>query len=130
MQRHENTRSEDTLYSAAEVLLRGCEEHFHASVTRIKKIHGVVPVYSEKHFEELVLGLISAKDLDDFHARVEVIQHDFPLTNSWLGWWLCESNARMLFETHTRMEPDIWTSIPNMTNAQEAQHWKLYSAVG
>ncbi|KAJ3897067.1 hypothetical protein F5879DRAFT_780036, partial [Lentinula edodes] len=42
MQRHENTRSEDTLYSAAEVLLRGCEEHFRASVTRIKKIHGVV----------------------------------------------------------------------------------------
>ncbi|KAH7875730.1 uncharacterized protein C8R40DRAFT_1250870 [Lentinula edodes] len=130
MQRHENTRSEDTLYSAAEVLLRGCEEHFRASVTRIKKIHGVVPVHSEKHFEELVLGLISAKDLDDFHARVEVIQRDFPLTNSWLGWWLRESNARMLFETHTRMEPDIWTSIPNTTNAQEAQHWKLYSAVG
>ncbi|KAJ3903467.1 hypothetical protein F5879DRAFT_147757, partial [Lentinula edodes] len=36
----------------------------------------------------------------------------------------------MLFETHTQMEPDIWTSIPNTTNAQEAQHWKLYSAVG
>ncbi|KAJ3804259.1 hypothetical protein F5876DRAFT_53619 [Lentinula aff. lateritia] len=28
------------------------------------------------------------------------------------------------------MEPDVWNSILSTTNAQEAQHWKLYSAVG
>ncbi|KAJ3861183.1 hypothetical protein EV359DRAFT_66693 [Lentinula novae-zelandiae] len=143
MQQLENEHSEDELYRAAEVLLRGCEEHFRASVTRIKKIHGVVPVHSETHFEELALGLLSAKDLGDFHARAEVIQRDFPLSNSWLGWWLCDSVATMLFETHTRMEPDeiifVWSTVHKdntsinyslVTNAQEAQHWKLYSAVG
>ncbi|KAJ3804557.1 hypothetical protein F5876DRAFT_82964 [Lentinula aff. lateritia] len=73
MQQLENEHSEDELYRAAEVLLRGCEEHFRASVTRIKKIHSVVPVHSETHFKELALGLLSAKDLGDFHACAEVI---------------------------------------------------------
>ncbi|KAJ3884668.1 hypothetical protein GG344DRAFT_71155, partial [Lentinula edodes] len=130
MQQPENERSEDELYRAAEVLLQGCEEHFRASVTRIKKIHSVVPVHSETHFEELALGLLSAKDLGDFYARAEFIQRNFPLSNSWLGWWLRDSVATMLFETHTCMEPDVWNSIPSTTNAQEAQHWKLYSAIG
>ncbi|KAJ3831325.1 hypothetical protein F5878DRAFT_520744, partial [Lentinula raphanica] len=123
-------RSEEELEDASTRLLRGCEEHFRASVTRIKKIHGVVPVGSEDQFEALALGLIKSKSHDDFYARVEVIQREFPLADSWLGWWLRESNAEMLFRTHTRMEPDIWDSIPNTTNAQEAQHWKLYSSVG
>ncbi|KAJ3773632.1 hypothetical protein FB446DRAFT_787672 [Lentinula raphanica] len=125
-----DTRSEAELEDASRMLLRGCEEHFRASVTRIKKIHGVVAVGSEEQFERLTLGLLESNDHDDFYARVEVIQREFPLADSWLGWWLRESIAEMLFQTHTQMEPDIWDSIPSTTNAQEAQHWKLYSAVG
>jgi hypothetical protein len=28
------------------------------------------------------------------------------------------------------MSEHIWSSIPETTNAEEAMHWKLYSAVG
>ncbi|KAJ3723722.1 hypothetical protein C8R42DRAFT_531287, partial [Lentinula raphanica] len=41
-----DTRSEAELEDASKLLLRGCEEHFHASVTRIKKIHGVIMMTS------------------------------------------------------------------------------------
>ncbi|KAF8059495.1 hypothetical protein FPV67DRAFT_1362049, partial [Lyophyllum atratum] len=28
------------------------------------------------------------------------------------------------------MDPDVWNSIPETTNAEEAMHWKLYRACG
>ena len=36
----------------------------------------------------------------------------------------------MLFESKRKMDTDIWESIPESTNAEEAMHWKLYAAAG
>jgi hypothetical protein len=36
----------------------------------------------------------------------------------------------MLFESERKMDIEIWESIPKTTNAEEAMHWKLYSACG
>lgn len=41
-----------------------------------------------------------------------------------------ESHASILFKTERQMDPEIWDSIPDTTNAEEAMHWKLYSAAG
>ena len=35
----------------------------------------------------------------------------------------------MLFSSQRKMEPVLWDSIPNTTNAQESMHWQLYHAV-
>lgn len=36
----------------------------------------------------------------------------------------------MLFESQRRMDAVLWNSLPNTTNAEEAMHFKIYSAVG
>jgi hypothetical protein len=41
-----------------------------------------------------------------------------------------ESHASMLFLSQKKMDPDLWEAIPETTNAEEAMHWKMYSAAG
>ncbi|TFK35257.1 hypothetical protein BDQ12DRAFT_668748 [Crucibulum laeve] len=36
----------------------------------------------------------------------------------------------LLTATDCKMDPDVWNSIPDSTNAEEAMHWKLYCAAG
>ena len=40
------------------------------------------------------------------------------------------AHASMLFGLERDMDLEIWDSLPNTTNAEEAMHWKLYSACG
>lgn len=40
------------------------------------------------------------------------------------------THASMLFESERKMDMQIWDSLPKTTNAEEAMHWKLYSACG
>jgi hypothetical protein len=128
--RPEDTRSVDELKVASEKLLKGCNQHFRAGVTRIKKISGVVPPGSGEAFENRVKALLDATDLASFLSRAEVVIRDFPKTESWLRWWMRESHASMLFVSHRKMEAYVWDRMPDTTNAEEAMHWKLYAAVG
>lgn len=114
----------------AKDLLRGCLQHFRAGVTRIKKISGVVPPNHAVGFEARALGLLKASDKADFQRRAQVLLRDFPKTEPWLRWWMRDTHAAMLFESERRMDPAIWDSIPETTNAEEAMHWKLYAAAG
>jgi hypothetical protein len=41
-----------------------------------------------------------------------------------------ESHASMLFLLQRKMDPDLWEAIPETMNAEEAMHWKMYSAAG
>jgi hypothetical protein len=99
-------------------------------VTRVKRISGVVPPDQAEAFEARMLALLTAEDSEQFHARAAAVVRDFPKTESYLGWWLRPSHSGMLFKSERRMRPDIWDSIPDSTNAAEAGHFKLYSAVG
>ncbi|KAJ6473065.1 hypothetical protein C8R45DRAFT_1163444 [Mycena sanguinolenta] len=95
-----------------------------------KKISGVVPPEQAAAFEYRVLALLDAADSEQFQARAAAVIRDFPKTESWLRWWMRESHAVMLFASERKMDPDIWDSIPDSTNPEEALHWKLYCAVG
>ncbi|KAJ7719645.1 hypothetical protein B0H16DRAFT_1278560, partial [Mycena metata] len=107
---------------------RGCTQHFRAGVTRVKKISAVIPPGQADAFEFRVLALLTAADSEEFQARADAVIRDFPKTESWLGWWMRKSHAMMLFASERRMDPEIWDSIPDSTNAEEALHWKLYCA--
>lgn len=124
-----NSRSPHELQDAAETLLRGCVQHFRAGVTRVMRISAVVPPQRADAFQKRVLALLTA-DPTEFERRAEVVIRDFPLVKSWLSWWMRPSHAAMLFTSERRMEPAIWDSLPDSTNAEESMHWKLYSAVG
>ncbi|KAF9533317.1 hypothetical protein CPB83DRAFT_903260 [Crepidotus variabilis] len=128
--RPENTRGEEELKEAARKLLRGCQEHFRAAVTRISRIAAVIPPKQQDSFVARACSLVTAKSLDEFYRIARLIIRDFPLTATWLAWWMRESHACMIFEAKREMDLKIWESIPQTTNAEEAMHWKLYAACG
>ena len=110
--------------------MKGCQQHFRSGVTRLARIGGVVPVGQEQRFRRLTARLIEAPDLDTFYDTADTILHDFKSVKPWLQWWMREEHATMLFESQRRMDPILWKSLPSTTNAEEAMHFKIYSAVG
>jgi hypothetical protein len=72
----------------------------------------------------------------EFDNLVEFLSHadqfiaEFPLAENWIRWWMRPSHATMLFKSHRVMTPELWNSLPDSTNPQEAQHFKLYMGVG
>jgi len=130
MTRQDNTRSLKELQDAAEILLRGCREHFRAGVTRISKISAVIPPEMADTFKNRALALLDVLDQTEFLSLTTLLLRDFPMVKSWLSWWMRESHASMLFLSQRKMDPDLWNSIPETTNAEEAMHWKMYSAAG
>jgi hypothetical protein len=47
-----DSRTDEELSATAGRLLRGCEEHFRAGVTRVARINGAVPPYMKEAFTE------------------------------------------------------------------------------
>ena len=123
-------RTVEDLSEVAAGLLRGCQQHFRANVTRLKKIHGVVGAGQENAFEARTLALLDAVDHDGFLDRAAVVIRDFPMSAPWLCWWMHPGRAVMLFSSEKKMSSQLWISLPSTTNAEEAMHWKIYSAVG
>jgi hypothetical protein len=130
MTRHDNTRSQKELQDAAEILLRGCREHFRAGVTRISKISAVIPPEMTDAFKKRAMSLLDVLDQTEFLSLTNLLVRDFPNIKSWMNWWMRESHASMLFLSQRKMDPELWESIPETTNAEEAMHWKMYSATG
>lgn len=130
MTRHDNTRSMKELHDAAGILLRGCREHYRAGVTQISKISAVIPPDMADTFKHQALSLLDVSDPTEFLSLTTLLVRDFPMTKSWLNWWMRESHASMLFLSQRKMKPELWKAIPETTNAEEAMHWKMYSATG
>ena len=123
-------RPHEELSVAGESLLRGCEEHFRAGVTRVARINGAVPPDLKDAFTGRALGLLQASSSDEFQRRGQLIIRDFPKLKSWMEWWMRPVHASMLFKSERVMDLQIWKSLPATNNAEEAMHWKLYSACG
>jgi hypothetical protein len=130
LRRSDNNRTEDDLRKDAQHILRGCKEHFRSGVTRLSRINGVIPSAHREIFVQRALALVSVPTHVEFLDYARLIIRDFPETATWLAWWLRPGHATMLFESQKTMEARIWESIPETTNAEEAMHWKLYSAAG
>jgi hypothetical protein len=115
-------RPPEELSDAAERLLRGCEEHFRAGVTRVARINGAVPPDLKDAFTERVLGLLKCSNSEEFQHHASLIICDFPKLKSWMEWWMRPAHASMLFESERKMDVQIWDSLPKTTNAEEAMH--------
>lgn len=124
------SRTADDLRAAAEGLLKGCKQHFRSGVTRVSRIGGVIPLGQERTFRSLTEELLGVDDLESFRYTAQKLALNFPLILPWLRWWMREEHARMLFQSHRCMDVLLWDSLPDTTNAEEAMHWKIYSAVG
>jgi hypothetical protein len=125
-----NTRMAEELAEAAKAILRGCEEHFRAAVTRVSRINGAVGLNKVEAFKTRALGLLSVASGDEFDKQANLIIRDFPKLKPWMEWWMRPSHATMLFSSQRLMEEHVVESMPNTTNAEEAMHWRFYSATG
>ncbi|EIW82543.1 hypothetical protein CONPUDRAFT_72746 [Coniophora puteana RWD-64-598 SS2] len=126
----EDIRTVNELETAARSLLKGCQQHFRASVQRVRKITSAVPYPLGQPFEERANFLLHAGTVEDFEAIAEGILNDFPGIEPWLSWWRHPDRVQMLFRSHTHIPDDLWDSLPSTTNAQEAMHHKIYSHCG
>lgn len=125
-----NLRTMPQLRNDAKNLLKGCVEHFRAGVVRVSNISGAIHPADKHKFRSRTLGLLEAKDHEDFVARAEVVMRDYPMSISFLSWWLMSDHAEMLFPTERKMDLHLSLRLPDSTNAEEAQHNKLYVGVG
>jgi hypothetical protein len=128
--RSDDARTHEELSATAGQLLRGCQEHFRAAITRVSRINGAVPPDMKEAFTQRALALLHCSNSDDFNLRANLIIRDFPPLKSWMEWWMRPAHASILFESERQMDIEIWDSIPKTTNAEEAMHWKLYSGCG
>ncbi|KAI0742318.1 hypothetical protein C8Q80DRAFT_1327971, partial [Daedaleopsis nitida] len=102
------TRTVDALRTAAEGLLKGCQQHFRAGVTRISRVGGVIPGGEDRIFRRLTEDLLEAENLAAFLEVGQRILAEFPLVSPWLAWWMREEHASMLFQSKRRMDPPLW----------------------
>ncbi|KAF8169466.1 hypothetical protein K438DRAFT_1615125, partial [Mycena galopus ATCC 62051] len=123
-------RSIEELQARSEQLLKGCAQHFRSQVTRVKKISGVVHPSQIDVFENYARQLLHCESVDNFNSCATKFVADFPKAEKWIKWWMLPAHASMLFPALRKMTPELWDSIPDTSNAEEAMHWKLYAAVG
>ncbi|KZT52878.1 hypothetical protein CALCODRAFT_440896 [Calocera cornea HHB12733] len=120
----------ETLKNQAESLMRGCGEHFRATVTRLKRDTALIPKEKISVFAQLVETLFEAEDLLGFQAACSRLLQEFPKIEGWLSWWKQERHASMLFYAFRKMDQALWNSLPTTTNAEEAMHFRFYTAGG
>jgi hypothetical protein len=117
------------LMERAELLKRGCEQHYRASVTRLARTLAIVPAEESHTFKNLANGLVTASP-QQFRQDVQTLKRKFPLAGPWIDWWQASTVAKKLFKAKSEMHPIIRLIIPDTTNAGESQHNKIYIAAG
>lgn len=125
-----STQSPQELYTAAERLLKGCREHFRAGITRLKRSALIIPPEKADLFETMAMGLLDLSTVEQFLAQAAILERIFPSITLWIRWWMQPGPSSMLFSSYRTMDPVLWTSLPDTTNAEEAMHSRIYHAVG
>ncbi len=78
----------------------------------------------------MAYALLDLPDVETFRKHAEELLCKFPNVKSWLEWWMRDGPASMLFISRRKMDPKLWDELPDSTNAEEAMHAKIYTAVG
>src|SRR2546423_14776614 len=77
-----------SLEKEAKALLKGCQEHFRQSITRISRNHAIIEHDSASKFQLTTLGLLKIDNEEKFYQQVKVIQDNWPKAVTWLEWWV------------------------------------------
>ncbi|KAJ7101594.1 hypothetical protein C8R43DRAFT_1167387 [Mycena crocata] len=128
--RRNDPRSDEELRKAGSALLKGCRQHSRAQVDRVKKISAVVHPSLRDVFVNQAMALLDVEDYTEFMQKLELLVRNFPKAEGWVRWWARECHAKMLFKPFREMHIQDWNSMPDTTNPQESQHFKIYSAIG
>jgi hypothetical protein len=126
----QDKRTKDELQTAAQHLLKGCQEHYRAGVTCVSRMAGVVCPEETEAFKTRAMALLDLPSSEEFIHQASYLVRDFPKLKSWMEWWKRPSHASMLFKSQREMDINIWESIPDTNNAEESMNWKFYAACG
>ena len=78
-------------------LLKGCQQHWKESVSRISRNHHIVSPEKETEFHDLITQMYGARTIQAFEDSRERIRAAFPHTSDWLNWWSRIEHASILF---------------------------------
>ncbi|EGG12138.1 uncharacterized protein MELLADRAFT_89393 [Melampsora larici-populina 98AG31] len=110
--------------------LKGCEEHFRAQVTRVKRNRNIIPVDDEGAFDKQARELMKQDKPGgmNFDQKIAQMRKDFPKAKRWLEWWTAADIKSMLFKSRTKRIDDdgLCDDMPATTNAQESLHRVYY----
>jgi hypothetical protein len=121
-----DTRSEQQLCLEAEAVLKGCTEHFRCAVKKASEIPSIVPVEKCPNFLTQAWKLAETQDLTEFEDIAHSLMMDYKGLAAFFAFWLRHANALMSLAAKRVMTEEMWLSIPDTTNAQEAMHWSIY----
>lgn len=71
-------------YNIALSFLKGCQQHWKESITRIIRNHSIVPEKRASQFHYLISRLSKVETIMEFNSTVRMIYTEFPNTKSWL----------------------------------------------
>ena len=115
-----------SLENEAKALLKGCQEHFRQSITRVSRNHAIIEHDSALQFQSTVLELLKINNEEEFYQQVKAIQDKWPKANSWIEWWVYTDAGKMLFRALSPMNENLSNLLPSTTNAQESMHRRYY----
>ena len=121
-------RNHAELAEASEKLLKGCQQHYRNFVSRVSRISGVVPPDQRATFVTRSNALLRAETPGVLEERVKELLELFPHTVKFFRWWLRKPVVVRLFAGASDMDPDLWKSLPDTSNAGEAMHETFYSS--
>jgi hypothetical protein len=100
--------------------------HWEQSLTRIKKIHTIVPPYMVQTFEKLCSSISSCSSQTEYNDSINQIVNLFPKAKRWIAWWSRESIACLIFKSQMKMSEELCDKLPRTNNGIEAMHSYLY----
>jgi hypothetical protein len=113
------------LEEEALTFLKGCQEHYRQSVTRIARNNAIIKHEDSTKFQSMALKLLKI-DIDGFFEQVENIQENWPNSISWLEWWVYTDAGKILFPALSTMNESLYKQLPSSINAQESMHSRYY----
>lgn len=114
----------------AQSLLKGCAQHFKASVNRIARNDAVIPSNEVEDFQRHIQILVS-KDtaVELFEETWQKLLKKWPKTFGWACWWRKPDNEGQAFPAMRKMPRTLDQQIPDTTNPQESLHNYYYETV-
>lgn len=122
-------RNEEEVEAEAHSLIKGCLQHYRASIDRLTKDSGLVPHELRREFRQMAMALVDAS-MDTFKQIQEEIGEKFPVLQPWLAWWTRKETAQKIFSAYKTMDAELDKCMPSTNNAEEAMHFKFYKSVG
>lgn len=106
-------------------LLRGCVEHYRASITRISRNNAIVSINQKDNFCSLALSLLKISDILEYEQVISNLLSQFPNCKKWLKWWITPEHRQLIFPSF--QDKTLGDKpIVETTNAQEAMHSIYY----